>query len=101
MRDAFAVLFFVSVGMLLDPLSLLEAPLMLLLAVGVVVVGKPLTAGVIVRLLGYPFRVALSVAVALAQIGEFSFILSSLGKSLGVLGIPPPTLSSRSPSSRL
>jgi CPA2 family monovalent cation:H+ antiporter-2 len=85
MRDAFAVLFFVSVGMLLDPQFLFEAPALLLATLAVVMVGKPLVALVIVRLLGYPFRAALSVAVALAQIGEFSFILSSLGRELGVL----------------
>ena len=85
MRDAFAVIFFVSVGMLLDPWSLLETPVLLLGALGVVLVGKPLMAAIIVRLMGYPFRIALSVAVALGQIGEFSFILSSLGKQLGVL----------------
>ena len=87
MRDAFAVLFFVSVGMLLDPRAIFEAPGLLLGTLGVVLVGKPLVAAVIVRLLGYPFRVGLSVALALAQIGEFSFILSSLGKDLGVLSV--------------
>jgi len=87
MRDAFAVLFFVSVGMLLDPRAILDAPGLLLATLGVVLLGKPLVAAVIVRLLGYPFRVGLSVAVALAQIGEFSFILSSLGKELGVLSV--------------
>ena len=86
MRDAFAVLFFVSVGMLLDPASLLTSPVLLLTTLAVVMVGKPLVALVIVWLLRYPFRVAASVAVALAQIGEFSFILSSLGQDLGVLG---------------
>jgi CPA2 family monovalent cation:H+ antiporter-2 len=85
MRDAFAVLFFVSVGMLLNPGSLLEAPLLLLATLAVVLIGKPLAAALIVRLLGYPFHIGLSVAVALAQIGEFSFILSSLGQDLGVL----------------
>jgi CPA2 family monovalent cation:H+ antiporter-2 len=85
LRDAFAVLFFVSVGMLLNPRSLLDAPLVLLATLGVVMVGKPLVALVLVRLLRYPLRVALSVAVALAQIGEFSFMLSSLGRDLGVL----------------
>ena len=86
MRDAFAVLFFVSVGMLLNPRALLEAPVLLVATLAVVLIGKPLAAAVIVRLLGYPFRVLAAVAVALAQIGEFSFILSSLGQSLGVLG---------------
>jgi CPA2 family monovalent cation:H+ antiporter-2 len=85
MRDAFAVLFFVSVGMLLDPRSLLDNPGILAGSLAVVVVGKPVAALVVVRLLGYPFRTALAVAVALAQIGEFSFILASLGRELGLL----------------
>jgi CPA2 family monovalent cation:H+ antiporter-2 len=84
MRDAFAVLFFISVGMLLDPAALLESPLVLAATLAVVLVGKPLIAFVIVRVMQYPFRVALSVAVALGQIGEFSFILAALGKQLGV-----------------
>jgi monovalent cation:H+ antiporter-2, CPA2 family len=87
MRDAFAVLFFVAVGMLLAPRYLLEAPGLILATLAVVMIGKPLIALVIVRVLGYPFRVALSIAVALAQIGEFSFILSSLGRELNIL--PP------------
>lgn len=85
MRDAFAVLFFVSVGMLLDPRLLLDDPLILIATLAVVLIGKPFIALTIVRLMGYPFRVAMSIAVALGQIGEFSFILSSLGKQLGVL----------------
>ena len=86
MRDAFAVLFFVSVGMLLDPRFVFEAPSLVAATLGVILIGKPLIAFVIVRLLRYPFEVALSVSVALAQIGEFSFILSSLGRDLGILG---------------
>jgi CPA2 family monovalent cation:H+ antiporter-2 len=85
MRDAFAVLFFVSTGMLLDPRHLLEAPAIIGAALAVVLVGKPLVALVIVRILRYPLRVALAVAVALAQIGEFSFILSAVGRELGIL----------------
>jgi CPA2 family monovalent cation:H+ antiporter-2 len=85
MRDAFAVLFFVSVGMLLDPRYLLEVPGLIAAALAVVLVGKPLVALLIVRLLRYPFRVALAVAIALAQIGEFSFILSTMGRDLGIL----------------
>jgi CPA2 family monovalent cation:H+ antiporter-2 len=84
MRDAFAVLFFVSVGMLLNPGALLETPMLLIGTLAVVLIGKPLVALVIVRLMNYPFRVAMSVAVALSQIGEFSFILSTLGNQLGV-----------------
>jgi CPA2 family monovalent cation:H+ antiporter-2 len=85
MRDAFAVLFFVSVGMLLDPRYLLEAPGLIVAALAVVVIGKPLAAIAVVRLMGYPMRVALAIGVALAQIGEFSFILGSLGRDLGIL----------------
>jgi CPA2 family monovalent cation:H+ antiporter-2 len=85
MRDAFAVLFFVSVGMLFDPRSLFQAPVLLAATLAVVVIGKPLAALLITRLMRYPFRVSLSVAVALAQIGEFSFMLSALGKDMGLL----------------
>ena len=85
MRDAFAVLFFVSVGMLFDPAKLVADPLMLAATLGVVLIGKPLAAIALVALFRYPLRVALSVAVALAQIGEFSFIVATLGTQLGVL----------------
>ena len=85
MRDAFAVLFFVSVGMLLNPRHLLEAPGLVAATLGVIMLGKPLAALGIVLLLGYAPQVALAVAVALAQIGEFSFILATLGKALGLL----------------
>jgi CPA2 family monovalent cation:H+ antiporter-2 len=82
MRDAFAVLFFVSVGMLFDPGYLLQEPLLVLLTLAIILLGKPLTAFAIVLLLGYPLRSALAVAVVLGQIGEFSFILATLGRSL-------------------
>jgi CPA2 family monovalent cation:H+ antiporter-2 len=85
MRDAFAVLFFVSVGMLLDPGTLLDDPQMLAATLAIVLIGKPLAAVAIVALFGYPLKVALSVAVALAQIGEFSFIVASVGTDFGVL----------------
>ena len=85
MRDAFAVLFFVSVGMLLDPSQVVETPLLIAGTLAVVMIGKPLVALLIVRILRYPFRVALSVSIALAQIGEFSFILASVGRELGLL----------------
>ncbi len=85
MRDAFAVLFFVSVGMLLEPRYLIDSPLVVLATLAVVLLGKPVAAAVIVLGLGYPVRVALAVAVALGQIGEFSFILAALGTSLKVL----------------
>ena len=85
MRDAFAVLFFVSVGMLFDPAALLQSPWAIAAALAIVLVAKPLAALAIVLALGYPRRVAVPVAVALAQIGEFSFILASLGAQLGVM----------------
>src|SRR5262249_37340043 len=85
MRDAFAVLFFVSVGMLFDPRSLVEAPWLVAATLAFIVLGKPLAALGIVLLLGYPLRVALAVAFALGQIGEFSFILAALGKGLALL----------------
>ena len=85
MRDAFAVLFFVSVGMLFDPFYLLQSPALVAATLAIVLVGKPLAALAIVLLLRYPLSVALAVAIALAQIGEFSFILASLGSQLGIL----------------
>src|SRR5262249_23504549 len=85
MRDAFAVLFFVSVGMLFNPGYLLQSPGLVALTLAIVLVGKPLAALVIVVVLRYPLRIALSVAVALAQIGEFSFILAKLGRELDIL----------------
>jgi CPA2 family monovalent cation:H+ antiporter-2 len=85
LRDAFAVLFFVSVGMLLSPASLLEHPLLLAGTLGIVMLGKPLIAFFITWLLRYPFATSLSVAIALAQIGEFSFMLSRVGRDLGLL----------------
>jgi monovalent cation:H+ antiporter-2, CPA2 family len=85
MRDAFAVLFFVSVGMLFNPAHLMEAPGLVLITLSIILLGKPLAALTIVLILGYAPRVALSVAIALAQIGEFSFILATVGRGLGVL----------------
>ncbi|MBI3346763.1 MAG: cation:proton antiporter [Burkholderiales bacterium] len=82
LRDAFAVLFFVAVGMLFDPRILIEQPLAVLATVAVILVGKTLAAGALVLLLRYPLSTALTVAVSLAQIGEFSFILLGLGQSL-------------------
>jgi CPA2 family monovalent cation:H+ antiporter-2 len=85
LRDAFAVLFFASVGMIFDPRFVIEHPLLLLAGLGIVMVGKPLAAVVIVAIIGYPSRVALTVAFGLAQIGEFSFILSELGRGHGLI----------------
>src|SRR4029079_10011229 len=73
MRDAFAVLFFVSVGIPLHPSFLLEAPGLVIWTLAVVMLGKPLVAFGLIVLLKYPLRTALSVALATAQIGEFSF----------------------------
>jgi CPA2 family monovalent cation:H+ antiporter-2 len=85
LRDAFAVLFFVAVGMLLDPSTLLEMPLAIAAVVFLVVVAKAITKFAIITLFGYPVRVAVTVGAGLAQIGEFSFILGTLGLSLGLL----------------
>jgi CPA2 family monovalent cation:H+ antiporter-2 len=86
-RDAFAVLFFVSVGMLFDPRVLVDRPLQVLAVVAIIMVGKSIAAAGLVLLMRYPLKTALTVSVSLAQIGEFSFILVALGGSLGVL--PP------------
>lgn len=85
LRDAFAVLFFVAVGMLFNPSFLIEEPWMVLCALGIVLVAKPLAALVIVALLGYPGRTALTVAIGLAQIGEFSFILGTVALQHNVI----------------
>jgi len=85
LRDAFAVLFFVSVGMLFDPRVLVDEPLKVLAVVGIIVLGKSLAAALLVLVLRYPLNTALTVSASLAQIGEFSFILAGLGMSLGVL----------------
>ena len=85
LRDAFAVLFFVSVGMLFDPAVLFEQPLHVLAVVAIIVVGKSIAAAALVLAFGYPLRTALTVSAGLAQIGEFSFILGALGVSLGLL----------------
>ncbi|WP_426167211.1 YbaL family putative K(+) efflux transporter [Pseudoduganella sp. R-34] len=85
LRDAFAVLFFVSVGMLFEPLILVEQPLRVLAVVGIILFGKSIAAFALVVLLRYPASTALMVSASLAQIGEFSFILAALGISLGLL----------------
>jgi CPA2 family monovalent cation:H+ antiporter-2 len=85
LRDAFAVLFFVSVGMLLTPAALFDNPLLLAGTLAVVMVAKPLVAFFITWLMRYPLQTGLSVAVALAQIGEFSFMLSRVATDLGLL----------------
>lgn len=84
-RDVFSALFFVSVGMLFDPALLHTSPRLLLLALGVVLVVTPVAVLVIALALGETVRTSLTLAVGLAQIGEFSFILAVLGRSLGIL----------------
>lgn len=88
LRDAFAVLFFVSAGMLFDPALPLREPLLVGALLAIVLVGKPLAALLVVAALGHSARTALTVAFGLAQIGEFSFILAELGQRHGLL---PPT----------
>jgi K+:H+ antiporter len=85
LRDAFAVIFFVSVGMLFRPAILVEDPLAVLATLAIILLGKSLAAFAIIRLFGYPASTALLVSVSLAQIGEFSFILAGLGVELGLL----------------
>jgi len=85
MREAFAVLFFVSIGMLLDPAELLAAPGLALAALGIVVVAKPLMAATMLTLMRYPLRTVVTIPAALAQIGEFSFILAALARELEVV----------------
>jgi len=87
LRDAFAVLFFVSVGMLFDPAVIVEQPWPLLATVLIIVVGKSLAAFGIVRAFGHSNRTALTISASLAQIGEFSFILAGLGTELGILPV--------------
>ena len=85
LRDAFAVLFFVSVGMLFDPAVLWQSPGKLAATVAIILVGKTLAAMALVLLLRYPLNTAITVGASLAQIGEFSFILAGLGVSLNLL----------------
>ena len=85
LRDAFSVIFFVGVGMMFDPMILVDKPLHLLAVLAIIMLGKSLVAFGLVMLFRYPLHTALTVAAALAQIGEFSFILAGLGVSLGLL----------------
>lgn len=85
LRDAFAVLFFVSVGMLFDPRILLEQPLQVLAVVAIIMFGKSVAATLLVLALRYPLKTALVVSASLAQIGEFSFILAGLGVTIGLM----------------
>ena len=85
LRDAFAVLFFVSVGMLFNPSIMVAAPVALLATVLIILLGKSIAAYAVARLFGLPGPTALTISASLAQIGEFSFILAGLGLSLGLL----------------
>ena len=85
LRDAFAVLFFVSVGMLFDPRIIVEAPAALFATIFIILIAKTAAAYLVVRLFGHPMPTALAISLSLAQIGEFSFILAGLGVSLAVL----------------
>ncbi|MBY0499774.1 MAG: Kef family K(+) transporter [Nitrosomonas sp.] len=85
LRDAFAVLFFVSVGMLFDPAVLFDEPMHVLAVVAIIIVGKSIAAMVLVLMLRYPLNTALTVAASLGQIGEFSFILAGLGLTLELM----------------
>lgn len=87
LRDAFSVLFFVSVGMLFDPMVLVEYPLEVLATVAIILFGKSLAAFVLVLALRYPINTAVTVSASLAQIGEFSFILAALGMQLELLPV--------------
>lgn len=92
LREAFAVLFFVSVGMLFDPMILVEHPLRVLAVLGIIIIGTPIAAAALVLVFRYPLNTALTVSASLAQIGEFSFILAGLGVSLGLLPVEGQSL---------
>jgi len=92
LRDAFSVLFFVSVGMLFDPHVLVRQPLQVAAVVAIIVIGKSLAAFLLVLAFRYPLNTALTVSASLAQIGEFSFILAGLGVSLGLLPLEGQSL---------
>ena len=92
LRDAFSVLFFVSVGMLFDPNVLIEQPLRVLFTLMIIIIGKSLAAFLLVLAFRYPLNTALTVSASLAQIGEFSFILAALGVSLGLLPLEAQSL---------
>ncbi|TDB47985.1 YbaL family putative K(+) efflux transporter [Photorhabdus khanii] len=85
LRDAFAVLFFVSVGMLFDPMVLIQQPLEILATLAIIIIGKSAAAMLLVKMFGHSRRTALTISVSLAQIGEFAFILAGLGVALGLL----------------
>lgn len=92
LREIFSILFFVSVGMLFDPHILIERPLHILAVMAIIMVGKTLAAMALVLFFRYPINTALTVGASLAQIGEFSFILATLGVSLGLLTLEAQNL---------
>ena len=92
LRDAFAVLFFVSVGMLFNPSVLWDRPVQVLAVVAIIMLGKTLAAAALVLAFRYPLNTALTVSASLAQIGEFSFVLVALGSSLGLLPVEGASL---------
>ncbi len=92
LRDAFSVLFFVSVGMLFDPQVLIEQPVKVMVVVAIIILGKTLAAVALVLAFRYPLNTALTVGASLAQIGEFSFILAGLGVALALLPIEGQSL---------
>ena len=92
LRDAFSVLFFVSVGMLFEPQVLIREPLHVLVVIAIIIVGKSLAAFFLVLLFRYPLNTALTVSASLAQIGEFSFILAGLGISLSLMPVEGQSL---------
>jgi len=92
LREIFSILFFVSVGMLFDPHILVERPLHILAVIAIIMVGKTLAAMALVLFFRYPLNTALTVGASLAQIGEFSFILATLGVSLGLLTLEAQNL---------
>jgi CPA2 family monovalent cation:H+ antiporter-2 len=92
LRDAFSVLFFVSVGMLFDPNVLIDQPLRVVATLAIIIIGKSLAAFLLVLAFRYPLNTALTVSASLAQIGEFSFILAALGVSLGLLPVEAQSL---------
>ncbi len=92
LRDAFSVLFFVSVGMLFDPAMVVREPFRVLVVLAIILLGKTLAAFLLVIGLRYPLNTALTVSASLAQIGEFSFILASLGTSLGLMPVEGQSL---------
>jgi CPA2 family monovalent cation:H+ antiporter-2 len=92
LRDAFAVLFFVSVGMLFDPNIVIEQPLQLIAVVAIIILGKSIAALALVLAFRYPLNSALTIAASLGQIGEFSFILASLSISLGLMPVEGQSL---------